>query len=102
MFWVSSCRGSCRRPKADLCRSEERCEEVDRDSWEYGVRLQGRFGADFNLEQTVSIPAAKPKLFLAFLSQSQEHVGIHDNDLPMRDSCKRWAQFALGQPVSPV
>ena len=78
-------------------------EEVDQDSRESGVRLEALdLGPDFNLESTVSIPVTKPKLFLAFLSQSQEHVGIHDNDLPMRDSFKRWAQFALGQPFSPV
>jgi MoaA/NifB/PqqE/SkfB family radical SAM enzyme len=78
-------------------------EEVNQDSWESGVRLEALdLGSDFNLESTISIPVTKPKLFLAFLSQSQEHVGIHDNDLPMRDSFKRWAQFALGQPFSPV
>jgi MoaA/NifB/PqqE/SkfB family radical SAM enzyme len=78
-------------------------EEVDQDSRESGVRLEAHgLGSDFNLESTASIPVTKPKLFLAFVSQSQEHVGIHDNDLPMRDSFKRWAQFALGQPFSPV
>jgi len=50
-------------------------EEVNQDSWEYGVRLEALdLGSDFNLESTVSIPVTKPKLFLAFLSQSQEHV----------------------------
>jgi len=50
-------------------------EEVDQDSRESGVRLEALdLGSDFNLESTVLIPVTKPKLFLAFLSQSQEHV----------------------------
>ena len=45
---------------------------------------------------------AKAKLVLAIGAQSKEHGDSHENDLAMRDTLKRWAQFAVGQPFAPV
>jgi MoaA/NifB/PqqE/SkfB family radical SAM enzyme len=67
-----------------------------------GIRLVERDWDDLNLAYAASIPVAKLKLFLAFPAQSQEHVGSDESDFAMRDSLKRWAQFALGQPFAPV
>src|SRR5271165_1344003 len=67
-----------------------------------GVPLEALIWDDFKMEYNVLFPLAGPKLSLAFGAQSQEHGGSRETHFAMRDSLKRWAQFALGQPFAPV